>query len=158
MEYKIKNLELSDEGERLIQWAKDHMPVLSMIKKRFEKEKPLTGAIIGACLHATKETAILVRTLEAGGAIVALCGSNPLSTNDSVVAAMAKTGTKVFAWRDLSTEEYYWCLNQVIDQKPNITLDDGADLVKTLHTDRRELLSEIKGGSEETTTGVITSR
>jgi adenosylhomocysteinase len=158
MDYKIKNIELAEEGERLIEWAEDHMPVLSILKKRFQKEKPLEGAVIGACLHATKETAVLARTLEAGGAAVALCGSNPLSTNDSVVAAMAKKGTKVYAWRGLSTEEYYWCVNRVLDLKPNITMDDGADLVKTIHTERKELLTGVKGGSEETTTGVIRLR
>jgi adenosylhomocysteinase len=134
------------------------MPVLNLIRKRFEVEKPLQGIKIGACLHATKETAVLLRTLEAGGAKVAICGSNPLSTNDKVVAALAAKGTKVFAWRDQTTEEYYWCVNKVLDDRPNLTMDDGADLVNTLHTKRTECLSNVKAGSEETTTGVIRLR
>lgn len=158
MDYKVKDLDLADEGRLLIEWAEDHMPVLSLIRERFQREKPLEGATIGACLHNTKETAVLVRTLEAGGAEVALCGSNPLSTQDSVVAALAQDGTSVYAWRGLSTEDYYWCVNKVLDHKPDLTMDDGADLVKTLHTDRTELIEEVKAGSEETTTGVIRLR
>jgi adenosylhomocysteinase len=134
------------------------MPVLALIRRRFEDEKPLKGARLGACLHATKETAVLIRTLEAGGAEVALCGSNPLSTHDPVVAALAKTGTRVYAWREQTTEEYYWCVNKVIDNGPMLTMDDGADLVSTLHTKRIEKLKGVKAGSEETTTGVIRLR
>ncbi len=158
MSYKVKDIGLASRGELLIEWARDHMPVLALIRKRFEIEKPLTGVKLGACLHATKETAVLIRTLEAGGAEVTLCGSNPLSTHDDVVAALAATGTKVYAWREQSTEEYYWCVNKVIDQGPNITMDDGADLVNTLHSKRTERLSGVKAGSEETTTGVIRLR
>jgi adenosylhomocysteinase len=158
MDYKVKDIDLAEEGELLIEWADKHMPALSQIKKRFSGDKPLEGVVIGACLHITKETAVLIRTLEEGGAGVALCGSNPLSTNDSVAAALASTGTRVFAWRGLSTEEYYWCVNRVLDQKPHLTMDDGADLVSTLHTGRTELLENVKGGSEETTTGVIRLR
>jgi adenosylhomocysteinase len=158
MDYKVKNIGLAKDGELLIEWARDHMPVLGLIRRRFEEEKPLKGARLGACLHATKETAVLVRTLEAGGAEVALCGSNPLSTHDSVVAALAKTGTSVYAWREQTTEEYYWCVNKVIDSGPMLTLDDGADLVSTLHTKRVEKLKGVKAGSEETTTGVIRLR
>jgi adenosylhomocysteinase len=156
--YKVKDISLAIEGELLIDWASDHMPVLGLISKRFKEEKPLEGIKLGACLHATKETAVLVRTLEAGGAEVILCGSNPLSTHDNVVAALAKTGTKVYAWRKQSTEEYYWCVNKVIDHAPVITMDDGADLVSTLHSKRTEKLEAVKGGSEETTTGVIRLR
>jgi adenosylhomocysteinase len=158
MDYKVKDIGLAKDGELLIEWARDHMPVLGLIRRRFEEEKPLKGARLGACLHATKETAVLVRTLEAGGAEVALCGSNPLSTHDSVVAALAKTGTSVYAWREQTTEEYYWCVNKVIDSGPMLTLDDGADLVSTLHTKRVEKLKGVKAGSEETTTGVIRLR
>ena len=158
MSYKVKDIGLAPKGELLIEWARDHMPVLALIKKRFEVEKPLKGIKLGACLHATKETAVLIRTLEAGGAEVTLCGSNPLSTHDDVVAALAATGTKVYAWREQSTEEYYWCVNKVIDQGPNITMDDGADLVNTLHSKRTEKLGGVKAGSEETTTGVIRLR
>jgi adenosylhomocysteinase len=152
--YKVKDIKLAGDGELLIEWASDHMPVLALIKKRFEQEKPLDGIKLGACLHATKETAVLIRTLEAGGAQVSLCGSNPLSTHDSVVAALAATGTKVYAWREQTTDEYYWCVNKVIDAGPQITMDDGCDLVSTIHTKRTEKLKAVKGGSEETTTGV----
>ncbi len=158
MSYKVKDIGLAPRGELLIEWARDHMPVLALIRSRFELEKPLAGVKLGACLHATKETAVLVRTLEAGGAEVALCGSNPLSTHDDVVAALAATGTKVYAWREQTTEEYYWCVNKVIDHDPAITMDDGADLVSTLHSKRTEKLNLVKAGSEETTTGVIRLR
>jgi adenosylhomocysteinase len=156
--YKVKDIRLAPKGELLIEWAQDHMPVLTLIRKRFQNENPLKGVKLSACLHATKETAVLIRTLEAGGAQVSLCGSNPLSTHDDVVAALATTGTKVYAWREQSTEEYYWCLNKVIDQGPTITMDDGADLVNTLHSKRTEKLKGVKAGSEETTTGVIRLR
>ncbi len=157
-DYKVKDVGLADQGELLIEWAKAHMPVLSLIHERFEEERPLEGVKLGACLHATKETAVLVRTLEAGGAEVLLCGSNPLSTQDEVVAALATTGTKVFAWRGQTTEEYYWCVNRVLDYGPVITMDDGADLVNTIHSSRADLIEGVKGGSEETTTGVIRLR
>jgi len=156
--YKVKDLNLAEKGNLLIEWASRHMPVLSQIKKRFEKEKPLEDLRIGACLHVTKETAVLVEALRAGGAEVALCGSNPLSTQDEVAAALAKSGIHVYAWRGESTEEYYWCVNQVIDHEPVITLDDGADLVSTIHSSRREALRRLMGGTEETTTGVIRLR
>ena len=158
LSYKVKDIKLAPDGELLIEWAQDHMPVLSLIRKRFEVEKPLDGVKLGACLHATKETAVLIKTLEAGGAEVALCGSNPLSTNDKVVAALAATGTKVYAWREQTIDEYYWCINKVIDNNPQLTMDDGADLVGTLHTKRQECLRNVKAGSEETTTGVIRLR
>jgi adenosylhomocysteinase len=134
------------------------MPVLNLIKSRFEKEKPLKGLTLGACLHVTKETAVLVQALTAGGAKVALCGSNPLSTQDDVAAALADDGVHVFAWRGQNTEEYYKCLNNALDYKPTITLDDGADLVGTLHSKRQAELKNVKGGTEETTTGVIRLR
>jgi len=157
-DYKVKDMGLADQGELLIEWAEAHMPVLRQIRRRFEEERPLEGARLGACLHATKETAVLVRTLEAGGAQVALCGSNPLSTQDEVAAALARTGTPVYAWRGETTEEYYWCVNRVIDRGPVITMDDGADLVGAIHSSRTEALERVKGGSEETTTGVIRLR
>ena len=157
-DYKVKDTGLAETGELLIDWARAHMPVLALIKERFQEEKPLDGVKLGACLHATKETAVLVRTLEAGGAEVLLCGSNPLSTQDEVVAALATTGTKVFAWRGQTTDEYYWCVNRVLDYGPQITMDDGADLVNTIHSSRTEKLADVKGGSEETTTGVIRLR
>jgi adenosylhomocysteinase len=134
------------------------MPVLNQIKARFSKERPLKGLTLGACLHVTKETAVLVDALVAGGAKIALCGSNPLSTQDDVAAALAEKGIHVFAWRGQTTEEYYKCIDSVLDYKPSITLDDGADLVGTLHGKRKEELTNVKGGTEETTTGVIRLR
>ena len=157
-DFKVKDVGLADQGELLIEWARAHMPVLGLIHKRFEEEKPLEGVRLGACLHATKETAVLVRILEAGGAEVLLCGSNPLSTQDEVAAALATTGTKVFAWRGQTTEEYYWCVNRVLDYGPVITMDDGADLVNAIHSSRTEVIDGVKAGSEETTTGVIRLR
>jgi adenosylhomocysteinase len=157
-DYKVKDVGLADKGELLIEWAQAHMPVLALVSERFEEERPLEGVRIGACLHATKETAVLMRTLEAGGAEVFLCGSNPLSTTDEVVAALAKSGTPVYAWRGQHTDEYYWCVNKVLDHGPQLTMDDGADLVSTIHSSRTEVLDGIKGGSEETTTGVIRMR
>ncbi len=157
-DFKVKDPSLAPKGSLLIQWASMHMPVLNQIKERFQEEKPLADTAIGACLHVTKETGVLIQTLMAGGAEVALCGSNPLSTQDEVAAALAETGADVYAWRGENTEEYYWCVNKVIDHKPLITVDDGADLVGTIHSKRREALKKTKGGTEETTTGVIRLR
>jgi len=158
MEFKVKDLSLAEQGNLLIEWASAHMPVLAQVKQRFEKEKPLKGATLGACLHVTKETAVLAQALKAGGAKVALCGSNPLSTQDEVAAALAKIGVNVYAWRGETTEEYYWCVNKIINHRPIITLDDGADLVGTLHSKRTEALKQVKCGTEETTTGVVRLR
>jgi adenosylhomocysteinase len=158
VDFKVKDLHLAGDGSLLIEWASSHMPVLGQIKQRFEEEKPLHGLAIGACLHLTKETAVLVETLRAGGADVAVCGSNPLSTQDEVAATLAKSDVSVYAWRGETTEEYYWCINKVIDHKPVVTLDDGADLVSTIHTSRKEALHLVKGGTEETTTGVVRLR
>ncbi len=155
---KVKDPKMAPQGALLVEWATKHMPVLAQIKDRFEKEKPLKNVTIGACLHVTKETAVLSETLKAGGATVALCGSNPLSTQDEVAAYLAEKGINVYAWRDQTTEEYFWCINRVLDYKPQITLDDGADLVGTLHKERTDLLKNVTGGTEETTTGVIRLR
>src|SRR4030066_1240952 len=125
---KIKDLSLASKGDLQIEWASKHMPVLAQIQKRFAETKPLKGLTLGACLHVTKETGVLVDTFLAGGAIVGLCGSNPLSTQDDIAAALAEDGISTFAWRGVSNDEYYWCLNQVLDMKPNITMDDGGDL------------------------------
>jgi len=157
-EFKVKDTALASKGFLQIEWASKHMPVLNQIKERFAREKPLKGLTLGACLHVTKETAVLVETFLAGGAQVALCSSNPLSTQDDVAAALAEKGVHVFAWRGQTTEEYYWCVERVIDYAPTITLDDGADLVSTLHSKRTETLPSIKGGTEETTTGVMRLR
>jgi len=156
--YKVKDTTFAAKGQLQIEWASKHMPVLNQIKERFAKEKPLKGLTLGACLHVTKETAVLVNAFLDGGAKVALCGSNPLSTQDDIAAALAENGVNVFAWREQTAEEYYWCIERTIDRKPNITLDDGADLVGTIHSKRIEALSSIKGGTEETTTGVLRLR
>jgi adenosylhomocysteinase len=157
-EFQVKDKSLAPQGHLQIEWASKHMPVLNLIKDRFEKEKPLKGLILGACLHVTKETAVLVQALTAGGAKIALCGSNPLSTQDDVAAALADSGIHVFAQRGQNTEEYYKCIDKVLDYRPSITLDDGADLVGTLHSKRQAQIKDVKGGTEETTTGVIRLR
>jgi adenosylhomocysteinase len=157
-EFQVKDKSLAPQGKLQIEWATAHMPVLSQIRKRFLKEKPLSGLTLGACLHVTKETAVLVETLVAGGANVVLCGSNPLSTQDDVAAALAEEGVHVFAWRGQNTQEYYNCIDKVLDYQPEITLDDGADLVGTLHSKRPQQISKVKGGTEETTTGVVRLR
>lgn len=157
-DYAIKDPKLAEEGRNLIHWAEDHMPVLMRIKKDFEKKKTLKDLTLGCCLHVTKETAVLVKTLKTGGAKVALCGSNPLSTNDAIAASLAEEGIFVYAWRGVNTEEYYWCVDRVLDHKPNISMDDGSDLVTRLHTTRKEGLEHIIAGTEETTTGVNRQR
>jgi len=156
--FKVKDTNLAPSGYLQIEWASKHMPVLAQIKKRFSKEKPLEGLTLGACLHVTKETGVLAQTFLAGGAKVVLCGSNPLSTQDDIAAALAKMSVNVFAWRGQSTEEYYWCVERVLDFASNVTLDDGADLVGTLHSKRPRVLPRVKGGTEETTTGVLRLR
>ena len=156
--FQVKDKSLAPQGHLQIEWAAKHMPVLNQIKSRFSKEKPLNGLTLGACLHVTKETAVLAEALAAGGAKVVLCGSNPLSTQDDVAAALADEGIHVFAWRGQNTQEYYQCIDNVLDYKPVITLDDGADLVGTLHSKRKEQLKTVKGGTEETTTGVVRLR
>ena len=155
---KVKDPKLAGEGRKKIAWTEDHMPALMKIREQFAKEKPLKGVTIAACLHVTKESAVLMRTLRDGGAVVGLCGSNPLSTQDDIAAALAEDGINVFAWRGVNNDEYYWCLNQVLNLKPNITMDDGGDLVATIHSKRQDLLKNIIGGTEETTTGVIRFR
>jgi adenosylhomocysteinase len=147
---------LAAEGIRRIEWAEREMPVLRLIRERFERERPLEGLRIGACLHVTTETANLMRTLVAGGAQVALCASNPLSTQDDVVAALnTDYGIPTFARRGVDRDGYYEHLNAVVDTKPQITMDDGCDLVSLLHKERRDQLGGVLAGTEETTTGVI---
>ncbi|MBN2517073.1 MAG: adenosylhomocysteinase [Deltaproteobacteria bacterium] len=156
MDYDIKDINLADEGKVSVEWANKSMPVLNSIKKRFEKEKPLKGVRLGACLHVTTETASLMETLKAGGADISLCASNPLSTQDYVAAYLVKYHEiPVFAINGEDTETYYRHINSVLDGKPALTMDDGADLVSTIHGQRRELIEGIIGGTEETTTGVI---
>jgi adenosylhomocysteinase len=158
VDFKVTDASLASKGNLQIEWASEHMPVLNQIKKRFKEEQLLKSLTLGACLHVTKETAVLVEAFLAGGAKVALCSSNPLSTQDEVAAALTERGVNVFAWRGQATEEYYWCVNRVIDYTPVITLDDGADLVGAIHGKRTEASSNIKGGTEETTTGVLRLR
>jgi adenosylhomocysteinase len=154
-EFQVKDKSLAPQGHLQIEWASKHMPVLNIIKNRFEKEKPLKGQTLVACLHVTKETAVLIKALIAGGANVAVCGSNPLSTQDDVAAALADSGVHVFAWRGQNTEDYYKCIDKVLDFKPTITMDDGADVVGMLHSKRPKQIKDIKGGTEETSTGVV---
>jgi len=154
--YDVKDLKLAREGALRIEWANQNMPVLNRIKARFAKEKPLKGKRIAACLHVTTETASLMQTLKAGGARVLLCASNPLSTQDDVAASLVKKDKiPVFAIKGENNKTYYKHINAVLDAKPHYTMDDGADLVSTLHSERTEMLTYIEGGTEETTTGVI---
>jgi len=156
--YKVKDIELAKEGRMLIEYAEKHMPVLMHLREKYAKEKPLKGMRIAGCLHVTKETAVLVETLQAAGAEVAWSGCNPLSTNDKVAAALAANDVPVYAWHGLNTEEYYWCIDQTLKMEPTLTLDDGADLIFTIHNKHQELIPKLYGGSEETTTGVIRVR
>jgi adenosylhomocysteinase len=159
MKHDCKDIGLAPIGKDRILWADDRMPVLRSIRDRFQKEKPLNGIRIGACLHVTTETANLMRTLHAGGAEVALCASNPLSTQDDVAASLvADFSIPVFAVHGEDHQTYYQHINSVLDIKPHITMDDGADLVSTLHSGRAEVLEGVFGGTEETTTGVIRLR
>ena len=157
--YDVKNLDLAEGGRRRIEWAEREMPVLRSIQDRFKQERPLDGVRISACLHVTAETANLMRTLQAGGADVVLTASNPLSTQDDVAACLVSHfEIPVFAMKGEDNVTYYKHLNAALDHHPQMTMDDGADLVSTLHKDRRNQLSEVIGGSEETTTGVIRLR
>jgi adenosylhomocysteinase len=159
MEYDIKDSGLAEKGRMRIAWAEQAMPVLRSIRRRFTADKPLAGLRVSACLHVTTETACLVQTLKAGGATVCLCASNPLSTQDDVAAALvADHGIKTFAVKGEDRDRYYRHIHAVLDLAPRITMDDGADLISTLHTERRELLAGIIGGTEETTTGVLRLR
>ena len=156
---EISDPTLVSEGLRRIEWAAQEMPVLRLLRERFGRERPLEGLRISACLHVTAETANLALVLKEGGAQVALCGSNPLSTQDNVAAALAlELGVPTFAIRGEDTETYYRHIHQALDQRPHITIDDGADLVSALHRDRQELLTGVIGGIEETTTGVVRLR
>ena len=154
--YDVKDPKLAAEGQDLIDWAAREMPVLTLIRLRFLKEQPLKGLKVGACLHVTSETANLMLTLKAGGADVALCASNPLSTNDAVAAAIAtQHNIKTYAIRGEDNDTYYEHIEAALDHRPALTMDDGADLVSVLHKSRQQQLPEVIGGTEETTTGVI---
>jgi adenosylhomocysteinase len=159
MKYDIKDLGLAKEGKLRVEWAAEEMPVLAQIRTRFNKEKPLKGIRIAACLHVTTETGNLAMTLKEGGAEVTLCASNPLSTQDDVASYLVKDHKiSVFAIKGEDTKTYYNHINNTLDFAPNVTMDDGADLVSILHKDRVDLLDKLIGGTEETTTGVIRLR
>jgi len=155
-EHDVKDLAQAAAGRLRIEWAEQSMPVLRQVRERFAKEQPLKGIRLGACLHVTTETAVLMLTLKAGGAQVVLCASNPLSTQDDTAAALVKEyGIPVFAHKGEDNARYYRHLEAVLATRPQITMDDGADLITQLHRDRRELLPDVIGGTEETTTGVV---
>ena len=159
MKYDIKDVKLAKQGKLRIEWAERNMPVLRLIKERFRKKKPLKGVKISACLHVTTETANLMYTLVAGGAKVALCASNPLSTQDDVAASLVSDlGMPVFSIKGESNKVYYQHIMSALEIEPDITMDDGADLVSILHSKRKKLLSGVMGGTEETTTGVVRLR
>jgi len=156
MNYDVKDVNLAPGGKKRIEWASNDMPVLAQVMARFEEEKPLMGTKMSACLHVTAETANLVRTLKAGGADVVLCASNPLSTQDDVASSLVKDyGIPVFAIKGEDNKTYYKHISSALDHKPTITMDDGADLVSAIHKERKELIPQILGSMEETTTGVF---
>ena len=152
--YKVKDIKLAAEGRKKIEWAESRMPVMMALRKKYEKTKPLKGYKIAGCLHVTKETAVLIETLKAAGAKVSWSGCNPLSTNDEVAAALAKNGIEIYAWHGQNVQDFYWSIERTLDMKPNLTLDDGADLIFTVHNKHPKLAKNIIGGTEETTTGV----
>ncbi len=159
MECDVRDIALAAKGRERIEWAAGEMPVLALIRERFEKERPLEGVRVAACLHVTTETGNLTETLAAGGAEVWLCASNPLSTQDDVAAALCdQSGVRTFAIKGEDTETFFRHINAVLDGRPHITMDDGADMVSVLHKDRQDQIPEIFGGTEETTTGVIRLR
>ena len=159
MKYHIKDSSLAKKGMLRIEWANQSMPVLNQVKARFQREKPLKGLRLAACLHVTTETASLMETLKAGGAELALCASNPLSTQDDVAAALVKYHKiSVFSIKGENHKTYYDHINAALDIKPHVTMDDGADLVSTVHAKRPQLIKDVIGGTEETTTGVIRLR
>ncbi|MBN1300614.1 MAG: adenosylhomocysteinase [Melioribacteraceae bacterium] len=152
--YKVKDLKLAAEGRKRIEWAESRMPVLMSLREKYSTSKPLKGYKIAGCLHVTKETAVLVETLKAAGAKVSWSGCNPLSTQDDIAAALAKNGIEIYAWHGQNVKDFYWSIERTLDMKPNLTLDDGADLIFTVHNKFPELANDIIGGTEETTTGV----
>ena len=156
MDFDIKDIKLAPEGKNKIEWAENDMPVVAGIGKDFARSKPLKGAIVGACMHVTSETANLMIALKAGGADTFLCASNPLSTQDEVAASLVRDwGISVFAIKGENNQTYYRHINSVLDKAPHVSMDDGADLISTINSKRRELIGCILGGTEETTTGVI---
>jgi adenosylhomocysteinase len=154
-QYKVKDIKLAAEGKKLVAWAESRMPVLMALREKYRRTKPLKGYRITGCLHVTKETAVLVKTFVEAGAQVSWSGCNPLSTNDAVAAALAADGISIFAWHGMSVKEFYWCIEETLKIHPNLTLDDGADLIFTIHNKHPEFAQKyVIGGTEETTTGV----
>lgn len=154
MEYKVKDIKLAGSGRLKIEWSESRMPVLMYLKEKYSKEKPLKGQRIAGCLHVTKETAVLVKTLTLSGAEVSWSGCNPLSTQDDIAAALAENNIPIFAWHGMSVDEFYWAIDKTIEINPTLTLDDGADLINTLHQKYPGRAKQVIAGTEETTTGV----
>jgi adenosylhomocysteinase len=152
--YKIANMALADEGSRRVDWARARMPVLARLRAEAELTKPLSGMVVAGCLHVTKETAVLIETIEAAGAKVSWSGCNPLSTQDDVAAWLAREGYSIYAWHGQSVEDFYWCIDRTIEANPTLTLDDGADLIVRVHGEMSDYADGVIGGTEETTTGV----
>mgnify|MGYP003312397743 CR=1 FL=1 len=152
--YKVADITLADSGERRVDWARARMPVLARLKAEAEENKPLTGMVVAGCLHVTKETAVLIETIEAAGAKVSWSGCNPLSTQDDVAAWLAREGYSIYAWHGQSVEDFYWCIDRTVEANPTLTLDDGADLIVRVHGEMSDYADGVIGGTEETTTGV----
>ena len=152
--YKVANMKLAPQGRLKVEWAESRMPVMMSLREKYSKEKPLKGMRIAGCLHVTKETAVLIRTLKAAGAELSWSGCNPLSTQDDVAAALADDGFSVYAWHGQTVKDFYWSIEKTLEFKPTLTLDDGADLIFTIHKSHQKLAEGVLGGTEETTTGV----
>ncbi len=151
--WKVADISLADQGSRRVDWARSRMPVLSRLRAEARQTKPLAGMIVAGCLHVTKETAVLIETIEEAGAKVAWSGCNPLSTQDDVAAWLAREGYSIYAWHGQSVEDFYWCIDRTIEAKPTLTLDDGADLIVRVHGPMSDYASGVIGGTAETTTG-----
>ena len=152
--YRVADLSLADEGSLRVDWARSRMPVLAALRAQAEKDLPLAGMTVAGCLHVTKETAVLIETIEAAGAKVSWSGCNPLSTQDDVAAWLAREGYSIYAWHGQSVEDFYWCIDRTIEAEPTLTLDDGADLIVRVHGEMSDYADGVIGGTEETTTGV----
>ena len=152
--YTVRDINLAEQGSLLVDWARARMPVMAKIKEEAERTKPLAGMRVAGCLHVTKETAVLIETIRAAGAEISWSGCNPLSTQDEVAAWLASEGFSVHAWHGQSSDDFYWCIDRTLEFKPTLTLDDGADLIVRVHTDKQEYAPGVIGGTEETTTGV----
>jgi adenosylhomocysteinase len=152
--YTVRDINLAEQGSLLVDWARARMPVMAKIKEEAERTKPLAGMRVAGCLHVTKETAVLIETIRAAGAEISWSGCNPLSTQDEVAAWLATEGYSVHAWHGQTSDDFYWCIDRTLEFKPTLTLDDGADLIVRVHTDKQEYAPGVIGGTEETTTGV----